>query len=81
MKHKKISILDVMQQISYLEDKLHPTPPCSQGCYSHQSHPCENCGRISGRIPPEKEKILKTQLNSLRKKLLNIRQKMLQRKK
>jgi hypothetical protein len=81
MKHKKISIFDTEQQINYLEEKLRTRPPCSQGCYSHQSHPCENCGRISGKIPSEKEKILKTQLNSLRKKLLNIRQKMLQRKK
>lgn len=22
--------------------------PCSPGCLSHRSHPCERCGRVSG---------------------------------
>lgn len=26
-------------------------PPCSPGCYHHQTHPCEKCGRISGYSP------------------------------
>lgn len=25
--------------------------PCSPGCLSHVTHPCENCGRVAGRIP------------------------------
>lgn len=25
--------------------------PCSPGCYHHQTHPCEGCGRISGYLP------------------------------
>lgn len=47
--------------------------PCShKGCLSHISHPCEGCGRISGKgivyelemkeitiIPLEKDKIVK----------------------
>ena len=26
-------------------------PPCSANCYHHQTHPCENCGRINGYLP------------------------------
>ncbi len=25
--------------------------PCSRTCYHHQTHPCENCGRINGYLP------------------------------
>lgn len=28
-------------------------PPCSPGCYSHVTHPCESCGRLMGHIPAE----------------------------
>jgi len=27
--------------------------PCNHiGCYNHETHPCEGCGRILGQIPP-----------------------------
>ena len=26
-------------------------PPCSPNCYHHQTHPCEQCGRIGGYLP------------------------------
>jgi len=33
---------------------LEPHQPCSHpGCLSHQTHPCEGCGRIGGYIIPE----------------------------
>jgi len=34
-------------------------PPCSRGCYAHRTHPCDNCGRINGRIPYKLERIKK----------------------
>jgi len=26
-------------------------PPCNKNCYHHQTHPCEDCGRINGYLP------------------------------
>ncbi len=25
--------------------------PCSKNCFHHQTHPCEECGRINGYLP------------------------------
>jgi hypothetical protein len=69
MQNKKISTIDIIEKIRNLEKQLDPQEPCSIGCFSHQSHPCEKCGRIFGMIPIEKRKIIKKQLDVLNKKL------------
>jgi len=45
------------EHIRNLKDQLKRKHPCSHpGCQNHRSHPCENCGRISGELP-ESEKV------------------------
>lgn len=34
-----------------LEGLRSQAPPCGPTCYHHQTHPCEDCGRISGYLP------------------------------
>ena len=69
MKNKKISTIDIIEQIRKLEEQLSPQKPCSIGCYSHYSHPCEKCGRIFGMVSIEQRKIIEKQLKLLNKKL------------
>lgn len=58
---------DYEEDIKKLEEILKCKSPCSHpGCYSHQSHPCEICGRISGFLPKEEEYIIKTRIEVLK---------------
>lgn len=44
--------ISVEPMLSGIDLHLDQSPPCShRGCYQHATHPCEECGRIQGRLP------------------------------
>lgn len=39
---------DLFQESEMNMNNLQPDQPCSPGCLSHLTHPCEKCGRVGG---------------------------------
>lgn len=42
---------EILAEVQRIKN-LQPYEPCSPGCLSHITHPCERCGRIGGRPQP-----------------------------
>lgn len=57
---------EIVQLIAANELLKEQQPPCSSTCYHHQTHPCEQCGKINGYPLVWKNNQFKAQLDKYR---------------
>ncbi len=49
-----------------LKNQLKQTPPCThKNCFSHYSHPCENCHRYQGLLPESEQEIIRAMIKRI----------------